>query len=94
MSKFSLALLPALLFVASALPAGAAQAAMVENLDAETVRVIVSEDGVRREVELTTGATQTLCENGCFMTLPNGDMLPLSGPERVLIKDGAGRIER
>ena len=69
-----------------------ASAAVLENRDADAVRVTVSENGVRTEVEIAAGTTTTVCEDGCFVTFPDGDMLPLTGAETVAIENGKGRI--
>ena len=70
-----------------------AMAATLRNLDPEPTRVTVSEDGIRSEVEVASGETRTLCEGGCFITFANGEMLPLTGSESVVVEGGAGRIE-
>ena len=67
-------------------------AATLRNLDAEATRVTVTEGGVRNEIELAAGETRTVCESGCFLTFASGEMLPLTGPESVVIKDGRGRL--
>ena len=70
-----------------------AHAATLENKDADTQTVTVTEDGVRNEVAVATGEVITFCNDGCFITMPNGDRAALSGNESVQIVGGAAIIK-
>lgn len=72
---------------------GLAHAASVTNAGDAAVVLVVVEGGNRVEVALDPGATEAICPGGCFVTLPNGDRLPLAGDETVEIKDGAAVVK-
>lgn len=71
---------------------GVAHAASVVNLDAETHTLIVIEGGSKSELTLAAGETAEFCQNGCFVTMPNGDLEALAGSETVEISGGIARI--
>ena len=83
------------LVVAIALTAasGSAFAASAVNKDAETRTLIVTEGGGQRQLRLAAGETVEFCPNGCFVTLPNGDLEALTGSETVEISGGVARIK-
>ena len=83
------------LVVAIALTAanGSAFAASAVNKDAETRMLIVTEGGGKTELALAAGETVEFCPNGCFVTLPNGDLEALTGSETVEISGGVARIK-
>ncbi|MEM1378317.1 MAG: hypothetical protein AAGG69_13105 [Pseudomonadota bacterium] len=84
------------IIIAGLAPALAAQtsfAADVSNDDAASITLIVTENGVRSEVVLAAGQSQSICAAGCFLTLPNGDRVVLSGAETVSIANGRALIE-
>lgn len=72
---------------------GSAFAASAVNLDAETRTLIVTEDGNRQELAIAAGETVEFCQNGCFVTMPNGDRQALTGGETVEISGGEGKIK-
>ena len=83
-------------FVAAGLllaAAASAQAASAVNLDSEPRTLIVTEGGSKSELTLAGGETVDFCPNGCFVTLPNGDIQPLTGGETVEISGGVGRVK-
>lgn len=69
-----------------------AVAATVTNLDDTAHTLVVTEGGARSEVPVGAGETVEICPSGCFVTLPDGDRAVLTGPERIEIKAGRGRI--
>ncbi len=69
-----------------------AHAASLENKDASTHTVTVTEEGVRNELAVASGEIINFCGSGCFITMPNGDRAALSGNESVQIVDGAAII--
>jgi hypothetical protein len=81
--------------VASALlgSAAAVDAASAVNNDTETRTLAVTEGGSSSELALAAGETANFCPNGCFVTLPNGDLTPLTGSETVEISGGVARIK-
>lgn len=62
-----------------------AGAATIENSDGEQVVVIIAEGDSRTQVVLGAGASQTVCPNGCFVTLPSGDRVVLEGKDSMQI---------
>ena len=72
---------------------GSAHAASAVNKDAETRTLIVTEGGGKTELALAAGETVEFCPNGCFVTLPNGDLEALTGSETVEISGGVARIK-
>ncbi len=81
--------------VATALLAAitSAGAASVVNRDSETRTLVVTEGGSKSELALAAGESTDFCPNGCFVTMPNGDLAALSGGETVEIVDGVGRVK-
>jgi len=72
---------------------GSANAASAVNKDAETRTLIVTEGGSKSDLALAAGETVEFCPNGCFVTLPNGDLEALTGSETVEISGGVARIK-
>lgn len=72
---------------------GSAFAASAINRDAQTRTLVVTEGGAKSELTLAAGETVEFCSNGCFVTLPNGDLEALTGSETVEISGGAARIK-
>jgi hypothetical protein len=70
----------------------AASAASIENKDASAHTLSVTEDGVKNEIIIGANEIVTICQSGCFITMPNGDRAALSGGESVQIVDGAAII--
>lgn len=70
-----------------------AEAASAVNKDSETRTLIVTEGGSKSELALAGGETVEFCPNGCFVTLPNGDLTPLNGSETVVISGGVAHIK-
>lgn len=70
-----------------------ADAAKAVNNDTETRTLIVTEGGSRSELSLGGGESMDFCPNGCFVTLPNGDVTPLTGSETVVISGGVAHIK-
>lgn len=71
----------------------AAQAATVTNSGGEPVVLAITENGNRMDVALDPGASESICANGCFVTLPNGDRIALTGSETVEINGGSAVIK-
>lgn len=73
--------------------AGAAHAASAVNLDDEARTLMVTEGGSKGELVIGPNQTVEFCSNGCFVTLPNGDIEALTGGETVEISGGVARIK-
>jgi hypothetical protein len=69
------------------------EAASAVNNDTETRTLIVTEGGSKTELALAGGETAEFCPKGCFVTLPNGDLTPLTGSETVEISGGVANIK-
>jgi hypothetical protein len=80
----------ALLLLAAS--AGSGVAASAVNRDSEPRTLIVTEGGTRTELSLAGGETVEFCPNGCFVTMPNGDLEALAGGETIEISNGVARI--
>jgi hypothetical protein len=79
--------------VAVAASLSSANAASAVNKDAETRTLVVTEGGSKSELALAGGETVEFCPNGCFVTLPNGDLEALTGSETVEISGGVAHIK-
>ena len=55
--------------------------------------LVVTEGGSKTDLALAAGETVEFCANGCFVTLPNGDLEALTGSETVEISGGVARIK-
>lgn len=71
---------------------GHGMAASAINLDSEPRTLIVTEGGSKSELAIGAGDTVQFCSNGCFVTMPNGDIEALNGSETIEITGGVGRI--
>ena len=67
-------------------------AATVLNVDAEARNIIVTENGVRTDLEVPPNVTLNFCESGCFALFPSGLILPLKGSETLEIKNSEGLL--
>ena len=76
-----------------AITASGALAASVANKDSDVQVLVVTEDGVKREVAVDAGAQVEICPSGCFITMPSGDRETLSGSETVDIVGGSAVIK-
>lgn len=70
-----------------------ASAATISNGGGSTVVIVVVEDGSKVEIALDSGASETICPAGCFITLPNGDRVGLAGDETIELGDGGAVIK-
>ena len=75
------------------LTAAVSHAATVENKDEKAYTLVVTEGGQRTEIAVGAGQSMTLCNSGCFLTLPNGDRETLSGGETVEISGGRAKVK-
>ena len=71
----------------------AALAATAVNNDNQPRTLVVTEGSGKSELALAGGETAEFCPDGCFVTLPNGDLEALSGSETVTITNGVGSIK-
>lgn len=71
----------------------AAQAATAVNNDNQPRTLIVTEGSSKSELSLAAGESVEFCSNGCFVTLPNGDLEALTGAETVTISNGVANIK-
>ncbi|MEM7303232.1 MAG: hypothetical protein AAF468_19295 [Pseudomonadota bacterium] len=73
---------------------GVATALTIKNADSNPVTVSVTQNGVRTDLPLAAGETQSVCPSGCFIRFPNGDMQIFKGDENVVVQGGSGRIQQ
>ena len=71
----------------------AAFAATAVNNDKQPRTLMVTEGSGKSELSLAGGETAEFCPNGCFVTLPNGDLEALTGSETVTITNGVAKIK-
>ncbi len=74
------------------LAAGSAGAATLNNVGNTPVVLQVAETNGRVDVSLEPGQSQEICPEGCFITLPNGDHVGLTGNETVDIQDSGATV--
>lgn len=72
--------------------ATAASAATIVNKDDTPHMLVVTEGGQQAEVGIAPGQSISMCNGGCFVTMPNGDREALSGSETVEINGGKATI--
>lgn len=72
--------------------AGTASAATLNNVGNTPVVLQVAETSGRVDVSLEPGQSQEICPEGCFITLPNGDHVGLTGAETVDIEDSTATV--
>ena len=78
----------------SALLAGARRWPQAPSIcDSEPRTLIVTEGGSKSELALAAAKPSSFCPNGCFVTLPNGDLEALTGSETIEISGGVARIK-
>jgi hypothetical protein len=73
--------------------ATAASAATIVNKDDKAHMLVVTEGGQQAEVGIGPGESVSVCNGGCFITMPNGDREALSGGETVEISGGKAKIK-
>ena len=69
-------------------------AATATNLDSEPRTLLVTEGGSQSELAVAAGETVEFCQEGCFVTMPNGDREALTGSEIIEISNGAAKIRQ
>lgn len=65
-----------------------ALAASLTNKDGDAHTLIVSEGASKGEITVAAGESVSICPNGCFLTMPNGDREALKGEETIEISNG------
>lgn len=70
----------------------AGNAASVVNMDSEPRTIVVTDGSGQSEMVVAAGETIEFCQNGCFVTMPNGDRAALTGSETIEISNGVGRL--
>jgi len=77
----------------SLLAAWGASAATITNTDAAAVVLVITEGGNKVEIVVDSGASESFCSSGCFMTTPDGDRIGLDGGETIDIVKGTAVIK-
>ena len=77
-------LLPAVV-LALATPAFAMS---ITNQDGETRRITITENGARSEADIASNETVQVCDQGCFITFPDGTLTAYQGSENIVIRNG------
>ncbi len=70
-----------------------AVAASITNKDDVARKVVITEGGNQTELVLDPGEAQSICNGGCFVTMPNGDREALSGSETIEISGGRAEFK-
>ncbi|MCB1425014.1 MAG: hypothetical protein R3D65_11275 [Zhengella sp.] len=63
-------------------------AASLTNKDGDPHTLIVTEGANKGEITVAAGESVSICPNGCFVTMPNGDREALTGDEAIEISNG------
>lgn len=71
-----------------ALAATPALSMSITNQDGETRRITITEDGERGEQDVSANETVQVCEQGCFITFPDGTLTAYQGNEEIVIRNG------
>ena len=74
--------------------AGSAGAMSITNQDGEERRIVITENGVRSERDVGAGETVQLCEQGCFITFPDGTLTAYQGSEKIVIRNGGPALAK
>jgi len=82
----------ALTFAAILAGTAVSLAASATNTDSEPRTIVVTEGGTQSELLIAAGETVQFCQNGCFVTMPNGDREALTGGEAIEITGGRARF--
>lgn len=64
----------------------------ITNKDDESRLVIVTENGARSERTIASNETVQLCEQGCFITFPDGTLTAYQGDEKIAIRKGGPEL--
>jgi hypothetical protein len=75
------------------LSAGLCHAASITNKDSADIVLTVAENGNKVQITVASGSTEDVCPSGCFITMPNGDRLALTGGESVEISGGSANVK-
>ncbi len=73
---------------AALLATSAANAMSLLNSDTSEVALTVTVDGIRTEVVVAPNTTVQVCDKGCFIALPGGEMAVFKGTENVSVQGG------
>ena len=60
----------------------------ITNQDGEARKVVITENGVRSEHDIAAGDTAQICDQGCFITFPDGTLTAYKGGENIVIRNG------
>lgn len=74
--------------------AGSASAMSITNQDGEERRIAITENGVRSERDISAGQTVQMCEQGCFITFPDGTLTAYQGDEKIVIRNGGPALAK
>jgi hypothetical protein len=76
------------LSVVVALVASPAWSISITNQDGEVRRITITMNGERSEQDISVNETVELCEQGCFITFPDGTLTAYQGDEKIGIRNG------
>ncbi len=60
----------------------------ITNQDGEPRQITVTENGARSERSIAPSASIQVCEQGCFITFPDGTLTAYQGNETIVIRNG------
>ncbi len=81
--KTALCLPVAVIFLAAP-----AFAVSITNQDGESRQITITENGARSEADIASNETVQVCEQGCFITFPDGTLTAYKGDESIVIRNG------
>ncbi|MBZ0217856.1 MAG: hypothetical protein K8F25_14960 [Fimbriimonadaceae bacterium] len=89
MQKYLFQIFFSLLIMTIAAPAFAMS---ITNKDDESRLVVITENGTRSERDVASNETVQLCEQGCFITFPDGTLTAYQGDEKIAIRRGGPEL--
>ncbi len=63
-------------------------AVSITNQDGESRQITITENGARSEADIASNETVNVCEQGCFITFPDGTLTAYQGTESIVIRNG------
>ena len=89
MQKCPFRIVFSLLIMAFATPASAMS---ITNKDDENRLIVITESGTRSERNIASNESVQLCEQGCFITFPDGTLTAYQGDEKIAIRRGGPEL--
>lgn len=69
-------------------------AVTITNQDGETRKITITENGARSERDIGASETVKVCDQGCFITFPDGTLTAYQGSEQIVIRNGGPALAK